>query len=59
MVLLQVQTPAALQEQLKQAMQEASIPVPDGEERWQEALRALKVCAPAPRRVQPSRIMPS
>ena len=39
----QVETPAVLQEQLRDAMQEAGIPVPDSEERWQQALRALKV----------------
>lgn len=44
---MQVQTPAALQEQLKSQMQAAGIPVPDSADRWQQALHALKVRCPS------------
>ena len=39
----QVQVPEDLQRQLKGAMKDAGIPVPEGEERWNDALKALKV----------------
>lgn len=41
-IAMEVQTPAALQEQLKSQMQAAGIPVPDSADRWQQALHALK-----------------
>ena len=41
-----MQVPEELQSQLKAAMQEASIPVPDSADRWNLALEALKVCLP-------------
>ena len=40
---VQIQTPPALEKELKAAMKEASIPVPDTAERWEQALKALKV----------------
>ena len=42
-LLVQVKTPAKLEEELKAAMKTAGIPVPDTPERWQQALKALKV----------------
>ena len=39
--------PQQLQEELKAAMEKAGIPVPETEERWQQALAALKVPLPA------------
>ena len=43
-----MKTPAALQQQLQEAMKQAGIPVPDSEERWQQALTALKVTPAQP-----------
>lgn len=41
---VQVEVPEELQTQLKAAMQDAQIPVPDSSDRWNMALEALKVC---------------
>ena len=46
-VRIQVKIPEKLEQQLKAAMQEAGIPVPEMEERWNQAMNALKV-SPAP-----------
>ena len=43
---LQVKIPAKLEEQLKAGMKEAGIPIPDTEERWEQAMTALKVNPP-------------
>ena len=43
---MQVVIPDALKEQLKSQMSGAGIPVPDTEERWQQAFKALKVSLP-------------
>jgi len=43
---LQVKIPAKLEEQLKAGMKEAGIPIPDTEERWEQAMIALKVDPP-------------
>ena len=40
---LQVKIPAKLEEQLKAGMKVAGIPIPDTEERWEQAMTALKV----------------
>ena len=40
---LQVSIPQKLEEQLKAGMQEAGIPIPETQERWQQAMTALKV----------------
>ncbi len=42
----QVAVPEQLQKELKAAMEKAGIPVPETEERWQQALAALKVRLP-------------
>ncbi|KAK9809702.1 hypothetical protein WJX73_007079 [Symbiochloris irregularis] len=41
-IAMEVQTPPKLQQELAAAMKEAGIPVPDSEDRWQQALTALK-----------------
>jgi hypothetical protein len=38
-----VAVPQRLQEELREGMEAAGIPVPETEERWQQALTALKV----------------
>lgn len=43
----QVAVPEQLQKELKAAMEKAGIPVPETEERWQQALAALKVALQA------------
>ena len=43
----QVIVPEQLQKELKAAMEKAGIPVPETEERWQQALAALKVALQA------------
>lgn len=40
---LQVNIPRKLEEQLKAAMQKAGIPIPETQDRWQQAMTALKV----------------
>ena len=40
---MQVQIPDKLEQQLKAGMKEAGIPVPETEERWNQAMNALKV----------------
>lgn len=48
----QVQIPEKLEQQLKAGMKEAGIPIPETEERWNQAMNALKVCfAPGKPRV--------
>ena len=39
----QVQIPEKLEQQLRAGMQDAGIPVPETEERWNQAMTALKV----------------
>ncbi len=39
----QVQIPEKLEQQLRAAMQDAGIPVPESKERWNQAMTALKV----------------
>ena len=41
---VQIKTPPALQKELTASMKAAGIPVPDSAERWEQALKALKVC---------------
>jgi hypothetical protein len=41
--IMQVVVPPKLQEDLKAAMSKAGIPVPSTEERWDDALNALRV----------------
>ena len=43
---LQVHVPDTLQKALQEAMKDAGIPTPDTEERWQAALKAMKVSPP-------------
>jgi len=43
-----VSVPSALQSELTVAMEAAGIPVPDSEERWQQAFTALKVMFQTP-----------
>ena len=41
--MLQVEVPDEMRQELQKGMEAAGIPVPDSEDRWAQALKALKV----------------